>query len=212
MSTGNIIKRPATKDGRRKTGGVVVKRAVVEAREQARQIIADAEAQAAAMLSSAEATARELREAAYHEGIEAALAELNEHLLAAREERHVALEEVERDVLRLVVKLAEKVIGREIDSNEATLADIVGTALRHARQHEMLTVRINPVDLPHVQAHSERLDPAGRARFLDLVADPRVAHGGCIIESASGTINAQLDVQLKVLERALLARASGEAK
>ncbi|MEA2173276.1 MAG: type secretion protein [Blastocatellia bacterium] len=212
MSTGNIIKRPATKDGRRTRSGVVVKRAVVEAREQARQIIADAEAEAAALLSSAEATARELREAAYHEGIEAALAELNEHLLAAREERHVALEEVERDVLRLVVKLAEKVIGREIDSHEATLADIVATALRQARQHEMLTVRINPADLPYVQAHSERLDPAGRARFLDLVADPRVAHGGCIIESASGTINAQLDVQLKVLERALLARASGEAQ
>lgn len=207
----NIIKQPVAGERRRTRSGVV-KRIVVESQEEARAIIAAAEAEAAAMRRNAEESSRELREAAYREGLEAALAELNEHLLAAREERDAALAGIERDVLRLVVKLAEKVIGREIEQNEATLADIVGTALRQARQDEMLTVRINPADLPAVQARRERLDPTGRARFLDLVPDPRVTHGGCVIESASGTINAQLDVQLKVLERALLARAAGEGK
>nr|MDQ3806425.1 FliH/SctL family protein [Acidobacteriota bacterium] len=73
-----------------------------------------------------------------------------------------------------------------------------------------LTVRVNPADLPAVEAHRARLDPAGRARFLDLVADPRVGPGGCVIESESGTVDAQLQTQLRVLERALLARAAGD--
>lgn len=210
MSAGKVIKGAPGAERDFKARGVV-KRPVVEARAEARLIIAAAEREAATLRASAEAAALELRDAAYHEGLEAALAELNEHLLDARERRDTALAEAERDLLRLAVKLAEKIIGREIAQDDATLAEIVAAALRNARQHEMLTVRVNPADLHAVQAHRARLDPTGRARFLDLVPDPRVAHGGCVIESESGTIDAQLDVQLGVLERALLARADGDS-
>lgn len=210
----NVIKQGAVKE-REVTApppsarrGAVVKRAVVDARAEARRILAEAGREADALRERAEREARELREAAYEEGRETALSELNQILLEAHGRRDAALAGAERDVLRLAVKLAEKIIGREIERDDATLADIVSAALRHARQQESLTVRVNPADLPRVQAHRERLDPSGRARFIDLVADPRVGHGGCIIEGESGTVDARLDTQLRVLERALLARAA----
>lgn len=209
----NIIKQTAAK-GREAAAphaarrGAVVKRAVVDARAEARRILSDAAREAEELRERAAREAEELREAAYQEGLESALAELNHVLLEAHERRDAALSGAERDVLRLAVKLAEKIIGREIERDDAALADIVSAALRHARQQESLTVRVNPADLPRVQAHRERLDPSGRARFIDLVADPRVAHGGCVIEGESGTVDARLDTQLRVLERALLARAA----
>jgi type III secretion protein L len=188
--------------------GAVVKRAVAESRAEARRILADAQREAEELRERAAAEAREMREAAYREGLETALAELNDALLEAQERRDAALAGAERDLLRLAVKLAEKIIGREIGRDDATLADIVSAALRNARQQESLTVRVNPSDLPRVQAHRERLDPSGRARFIDLVPDPRVGQGGCVIEGESGTVDARLDTQLRVLERALLARAA----
>jgi type III secretion protein L len=203
----NIIKQSSLKSAPAtvaRTG--VVKRQVVEANEEARRIIETAQAAAAAIHESAEHAALELREAAYREGLDAATLELYDHLLAARERRDAALVEVEADILRLAIKIAEKIIGQEIARDQTTLTHIVSTALRNARQHEMLTVRINPADFALIQTQRDQLDPSGRARFLDLVADPRVAHGGCLIESESGTIDAQLDTQLRVLERALLAR------
>ncbi|MET0649320.1 MAG: type III secretion system stator protein SctL [Pyrinomonadaceae bacterium] len=214
----NVIKQPAAK-GRvaaeapaaTPRRGAVVKRAVAEARAEARRILADANREAEESRERAKQEATELREAAYQEGREAALAELNFILIEAHERRDAALSGAERDVLRLAVKLAEKIIGREIERDDATLADIVSAALRHARQQEALTVRVNPADLPRVQAHRDRLDPSGRARFIDLVADPRVAHGGCVIEGESGTVDARLDTQLRVLERALLARAAARS-
>ncbi|HEX5706220.1 MAG TPA: type III secretion system stator protein SctL [Pyrinomonadaceae bacterium] len=207
---GNVIKKSAL--AREKTGETrgVVKRPVVEARAEGRRILAEAEDAARELRETAETVARELREAAYEEGREAALLEFNQLLLDARERRDTALQSAERDLLRLAVKLAEKIIGREVERDSGALADIVSTALRHARQNESLTVRVNPSDMPSVEAHRARLDPAGRARFLDLVSDPRVLPGGCIIESESGTVDAQLDTQLRVLERALLSRALGE--
>lgn len=210
MSAGsNLIKQPPVKDKSFATGGVLKWR-VLDARAEARRVVAEAGREAEDIRREAQAAAVESREAARREGLEEALGELSEHLLAARETRDNALAEVERDVLLLAVRLAEKIIGREIERDDRTLADIVSAALRHARQHEMLTVRINPADLPAVQSYRDRLDPTGRARFLDLIPDPRVAHGGCVIESESGTINAQLDTQLRVLERALLARAASD--
>ncbi|MET0622010.1 MAG: type III secretion system stator protein SctL [Pyrinomonadaceae bacterium] len=213
----NVIKQPAAKargaaePARGLRHGAVVKRAVAEARAEARRILSDANREAEELRERAAREARELREAAYDEGREAALAELNFILLEAHERRDAALTGAERDVLRLAVKLAEKIIGREIGRDDATLADIVSAALRHARQQESLTVRVNPADLPRVQAHRERLDPSGRARFIDLVADPRVGPGGCVIEGESGTVDARLDTQLRVLERALLARAAARS-
>jgi len=211
MSEPNVIKQSGGRERVFARGGVLKRRLLV-AHEEARRIVAEAEAEAESIRAVAETEAGELRDAAYREGTEAALAEFHQHVLEARELRDTALAEVEGDVLRLAVRLAEKIIGREIERDETTLADIVSSALRHARQHEMLVVRVNPSDLGAVQSHRERLDPAGRARFLDIVPDPRVGHGGCVIESESGTINAQLETQLRVLERALLARASGEER
>ena len=214
VNRSNIIKRTsATSDLLASDGeSRVVKRPVVDARAEARRLLTEAQREAAELRESAQREARELREAAYREGHEAALLELHQLLVDAREERDTTLAAVERDVLRLSVKIAEKIIGREIERDSAALAEIVSTALRSAGQHETLVVRINPSDMPAVRERRDVLDPMGRTRFLDLVADPRVAHGGCIIESASGTVDAQLDTQLRVLERALLERASREGK
>lgn len=211
-NNGQVIKKASLKEAAtseaRSSG--VVKRPVVEARAEARRILSEAESSAHELHESAERAARELREAAYDESREAALLEFNQLLLDAHARRDAALADAERDLLRLAVKIAEKIIGREVAQDPATLADIASTALRHARQNEALTLRVNPADLATVGAHRARLDPSGRARFLDLVADPRVLPGGCIIESESGTIDAQLDTQLRILERALLARTAGD--
>lgn len=206
-----MILKAAAAGGAR--GGLrgIVKRPVVDARAEARRIVAEAESFAASVRERAEASAQALRESAYREGRETALSEFNQHLLDAREARDRALAEVEFDVLRLSVKIAEKIIGRELQLNEATVADIVAAALRNVRQRETLVLRVNPADMPLVQSHRERLDPSGRARFLDLVADPRVARSGCVIEGPSGTVNAQLETQLAILERSLLTRAPAAA-
>ena len=203
----NVIKQAERADkGAMSPYTNVVKRPLVEARAEASRLLAEAEREAARLRERAQQAASELRETAYQEGREAALAELNGLMLEAHERREAALTEVERDVLRLSIKVAEKIIGREIKAEPEVVADIVSTALRSVRQREMLVVRVHPADLPEIQSRRERIDPAGRSRFLDFVADPRVGRGGCIIESESGTVNARLDTQLRVLEGALLAR------
>ncbi|HET6976016.1 MAG TPA: type III secretion system stator protein SctL [Pyrinomonadaceae bacterium] len=207
MNPARIIKTAATN----KSGGSsITKRQIVDARAEAIRILAQAENDAAAIRYQAESIAREARENAYREGSEAALYEWQDLLLEAREEREQALTGVERDVLRLAVKIAEKILGRELARDKKAVADIVATALRQARRNEMITLRVNPTDLPVVEQHRQRFEHLGRNQFLDIVPDPAVATGGCVIESESGAIDAQLATQLRVIERALVTRAPGE--
>lgn len=192
--------------------GSVVKHQILNAEEKARSILLDAKQEAIDLIETAAEEAEAIRRSAYEAGCEEVQVEMLENLLATRDERSRALTDVEEEVLKLSVKLAEKIIGRAVELDESIRAEIVFSAVRQARQQEMLTVRVNANDLPLLERMRERIDAFGRTRFVDFVADQAVSRGGCIIESASGTIDARVETQLRVLENALLARASGEER
>lgn len=192
--------------------GSVVKHRVLEAEGKARSILLDARQEALELINAAAEEAAAIRQSAYEAGREEAQSEMLENLLETRDERSRALSGVEEEVLKLSVKLAEKIIGRAVEQDESIRAEIVFSAVRQARQQEMLTVRVNANDLPLLERMRERIDAFGRTRYVDFVADQAVARGGCIIESASGTIDARVETQLRVLENALLARASAEER
>ena len=190
--------------------GRILKHQILNAEETARKLLRSASEKAENHISAALAEAEAIRCEAFENGREEAAQELLENILAAKEQRAGALNAVERDVLKLAVKIAEKIIGREIEQDEAVRGEIVLTALRQARQQELMTVRVNASDLPLIEKMRERIDAFGRARFLDFVADQTIKAGGCLIESASGTIDARLETQLRVFEKALLAQTADQ--
>jgi type III secretion protein L len=211
QNVGNLIKG----SGRKLPGNLgvkqkIVKNQIVSAQKEAAQILEEAEEFAAEIRREALTEAENLKTEAYREGTENALTEFERHLLETREIRERVWRETEKDLLRLAVRLAEKIVGREINKDDKTIVDIISTALQNARQQEKLTVRVNPKDLPTVEREAEKFALGGRVQFIDFVADPRVASSGCLIESEVGTIDARLETQLRVLERALLSQSEGE--
>lgn len=207
-NTGNLIKGGA----RRLVSGAkqkVVKNQIVSAQMEAARIIEEAEGFAAEIRREALGEAENLKTQAFREGTENALTEFERNLVESREIREKVWRETEKDLLRLAIRLAERIVGREIEKDDQTIVEIISTALQNARQQEKLTVRVNPKDLPTIERQAERFS-SGRIQFIDFVADPRVATTGCLIESEVGTIDARLETQLRVLERALLSQSEGE--
>ena len=192
--------------------GGVIKKQVADAEEKARVIRRKTEEAADSLIASAESAAEAIRAEAYRAGREEAESELLENLLSIKEQRTRVLSTVEAEVIKLAVKIAEKIIGGDIKQDEATRAEIVLHALRQTRQQEMLTVRVNANDLPLIERMREKIDNYGRAKFIDFIADQAVANGGCIIESSSGTIDARVETQLRILENTLLSRVSEDKR
>jgi flagellar assembly protein FliH len=68
-------------------------------------------------------------------------------------------------------------------------------------------VHVHPSDLQLVEQHASGwagLTP--RARTVRFQADPHVGRGGCVVETESGHVIADLDEQLRTLEAALVER------
>ncbi len=205
----NIIKGNKQNHNERKKS-VVIKNQILLARRKSLAIIEQAEKYARKLKEDTEKESEEKLKEAFEKGTENALLEFEQNLLASREIRDRILRETEKDILKLSVRLAEKIIGKELAKDNRTIIKIVSTALQNARQKERITIRVNPLDMQIVQNESDLFKSNAQTKFIDFIADPRVEKGGCLIESEVGTVDARLETQFRVLERALLAQADGE--
>lgn len=205
QTAANVIKRAS--NGTAYRG--VIKNQTIAARHEAKEIVAQALLEAETIIQNAGAEAERVLAEAHREGLEKALSEFEQHLFEIREIRTNVLDDVERDLLKLSVRIAEKIIGKELAADKRTVTNIVSTALKHARQREKVTVSVNPSDLAAISEESEKFSSSERIRILDFVADPSVPAGGCVIETEVGKIDARLETQLKVIENALISQAAG---
>jgi flagellar biosynthesis/type III secretory pathway protein FliH len=120
-----------------------------------------------------------------------------EHCLAA------ARADARDDLVRLAVRIAERILGRELQLSPDAVADVAAAALAEAPGARRLLVRAHPDDLPALERARERLAAAVPDGELAFGGDPAIARGGCVIDAGGGEIDARLATQLAALERAL---------
>ena len=183
----------------------VVNRAAQQAYVEAEHILESARQQAAEIIHEAELKGEEMRATRQEEGYKAGLSRWNEALQNAEQLTENITKDAQQQLIKLSVRLAEKIIGEQLRLEPDTVISIVREALTSARRETKLTLRVNPDYLNAVRSHLDRLrSEAGAQREYRVVADPKVQGGGCIIESEIGTIDARLEVQLQVIEELLL--------
>ena len=192
-------------------GGVIHKR-VLDASQEASRIVAAAEADAALIreeakrvLADAEARRRDEVRRGYAEGESKGLTQVTEKLVALERLREKFYEEAEPEVVKLVMSIAEKLVGRLVEENPEMIRSVVRMALEKALGDRIL-VRLNPEDYRALTAgEHEFRDVIDRTRRLSLREDESVAKGGCVVETEVGTIDAQLETQLEAIRKALTA-------
>ena len=183
----------------------VLKREVYEAGLEARQIIESAQRQSQAILDAAVRRADDAMEAGRQQGYRDGLARWAEALEALRGAREALHAKYEPEVVKLAVKIAEKVIGEELRTRPETIVSITRECLRMVRGEHRLTIRVSASEKDIVLRTLDSLERTiGPTAQIQVVGDSAIAPGGCIVESGSGVIDARLETQLKCLEEILL--------
>jgi flagellar assembly protein FliH len=119
--------------------------------------------------------------------------------------RAAVLADAEDGVVELAFAALCRILGEQAASRDGVQA-MVARCAADVREREQVGIRLHPDDVALLG------DVAGHpARFS---ADPGIVLGGCIVESATGALDARLEVQLARLAETLLAvraaRRSGE--
>ncbi len=167
--------------------------------------IFDARARAVEIVAGAEAVREAARRAGHEAGRQEGLAEVTALLARARAAEGARAAGADAELRRLAVRIAEKILARELALSADAVVDVVRAALAAAAQRRELAIRVHPDDVPAVAAARARLGAALTERAeLSVRPDPMVGRGGCLIDTEVGTIDARLDVQLAAIERALL--------
>jgi flagellar assembly protein FliH len=112
----------------------------------------------------------------------------------------------ERELVRLALAMAERVLRREIDVDRELLAVMARVAIDRLGENAVATIHLNPADYDAATAGRE--PEPGKA--VETVADSNVPRGGCIVRSSFGTIDAGIDSQIRELSRALLGEDAEE--
>jgi type III secretion system HrpE/YscL family protein len=206
-----IIKKPG--EAAPLASGKVVSREIMAASAEAARILEAARRQAEEILSSAEAGRTAAMESGFREGFDKGAAQWVEALRAARERVAAAARQARPEIVRLALRVAEKILRQRIDTHPESIAPMVDDALRSflVQNQTRVVLRVNPAD--------ERVLAARRQHWLErhptigglaIVPDEGIGRGGCRLESEFGTVDATLETQLQVIERHLLGEGSRE--
>jgi flagellar biosynthesis/type III secretory pathway protein FliH len=159
-----------------------------------------------------EEDARQLgREEGYAAGKSAAEDELTPVITTIREliesirtQRSAVIAAAEPELARLAMAIAERVIHTELQTNQNVIVENVRQALTRLVSREVVTLRVNPVDLDTIRHRRDEIVAAGDVEHLRIVEDQRVDRGGVIVETDAGTIDSKVSTQLREARRAIL--------
>lgn len=183
-----------------------------EAQQQARQMLEQTAAQTEAVARQTEEQARKQGyEAGYQEGrqegLESAVREFADRIAQAKDmyvqivrERRKVLADVEPQLVRLSVKVAERILGEELKLDPEAILGIVREALSGIKDREEITIRVHPDDVAVVTEHRTVFEKMveGLKKF-EVASDPTLDKGGCVIETNLGNVDARLATQLDAI-------------
>ena len=115
--------------------------------------------------------------------------------------------EAERDLVRLALAIARRVLGRELTIDPEAIHGLVLGALDKVKAQDLCRVRVHPGQQAAV---TECLRQAMTAA-VEVVADPSCQPGTVILETERGSLDASVDSQLEEIERGLADRLRRQA-
>lgn len=171
--------------------------------EQARAEAGEIKEHAKKLYLQVEDKVREAREQGFADGREAGLASAAEMLTQIAKQNKEAMASLEKDTLKIIFEIASRIIGDAFKASDEALLGMIRQALSASLGNE-LTVLLNPVDFERIKASQSGLVAALHgSQILKLRPAEAVKPNSCVIESELGTIEADLESQLKAIKKAL---------
>ena len=183
------------------------------ARDEAERMISAAQAEAAACLEQAQLQSAELKQAALadgqaegyvagqRDGLQMAqhlVTEAKQLLAAARAKSDELISAAETDLVEAAIKIAERIIEREVALDPNLVLRTVRKALQGINQRENLILKVAPQDV-QLLAQADLLSLG--AENVRIVEDPQLQPGECVIDGSHGRLDATFATQLATIKR-----------
>jgi type III secretion protein L len=150
------------------------------------------------------AECEKIKEQARKDGFEEGFAQWVAKIADLEEEIQRVRKDTEKMVVPIAVQSAKKIVGRELETSESTITDIIINSLRSVAQHKKVTIYVSRKQFDAVEKDRERIKSVfENLEVLSIAPQDNIPDTDCIIETEKGIINAQLENKWLILENAL---------
>lgn len=130
--------------------------------------------------------------------MQATLMESLENIALAKKE---ISKSIEQELVHLAIKIAEKIVCREVSLDENVALEMTKRALAQIDRRSLAEVHLNPEDFSFVQ---ENQNETGFHGSLKLIEDQSVSRGGCLVHTDTGDFDATIESQFEEILEGLL--------
>lgn len=123
--------------------------------------------------------------------------------------RRELVRRTERDVAELALAIARRVLHRELALDHDLLLAMARVALDRLGDVATASIRLHPDD--YAIAMTGRGALSAQAHGVQIVADPNVHRGGCLVQSEFGSVDVGVAAQIDELSHALLGEGADGA-
>lgn len=193
---------------------------IAAAQDEVALRLEDAQNEAQTIVREAKIQSEEIRHNAFETGLsegrrkaeqeaqdflERARTEADATVRQAEQERQKVISETEPMMYRLALDIAEKILKYELNANEDAYMGILGNAINHVRTEGTVTLHVNAAEYSRFFGNQDKTKLRTDEGMVaaDVVVDPSVEPGGCLIETDSGVVDASVGVQLEQIAQGL---------
>lgn len=184
-----------------------------EAEAAAQKLLLEAQQEAERLIATAQMQVDTIRQQAHEQGLQEARAQVDSEVNSAVEVLRAKLtntlnelEQVygliaaraEQDLVQLSLAMARKIVHREVQTDPDIVLSLARVALSRLHPRAVATVRLHPDDYLYAHSHRELLSTSCT---VEILADPEIGRGGCIVRSEHGDVDARIEQQFALIER-----------
>lgn len=120
-------------------------------------------------------------------------------------DRRTMIQEARDDVVRFAFSLGKKVVHRLVQADPTIARDQVTNALALLTRPAVVEIRINSLDRPLIdKALPDILADTAGCEHATVQEDSSITRGGCVVKTAGGAIDANIETQLERIAEALV--------
>lgn len=183
---------------------------ILEAQKQADEIIEVAQSQAEALKSHAKQEGQKL---GYDAGVQQALLDMQqkeEEFLIEKEQvlRELANQQknMEQDLVPVICDIYEHVFSVNFSQEQDVVYHLLDNMLQNIEGGKLFLVRVNETNAQYLKSRRDELqERIGTEVVLEIISDPVMAEGDCIVETDGGVFDCSFDVELKELTKKIKA-------
>ena len=109
------------------------------------------------------------------------------------------------DILEISVDIAKKIIKKEVESDPQVLINTIVDVLKTVSKSEpKINIRVKPKAVQFIKDTLPNITyQYGIEANINIVADPSIEEGGCVLQTNNGIVDASIDTQLEIIKKAL---------